>query len=160
MSIGQATVEDAGEVLRLRRGAEDWLAGRDIEQWPPGGLELVEVRKQIEAGQWYVARAGDAACGAFRLLWSDEAVWRAENTFAAYVHGLVTDRGHAGTGLGSRLLAWVAEHGRRAGAGLLRLDCVAHNARLRRYYADLGFREVGELVYGRGWVNVLLEKPI
>ncbi|MEV0674898.1 GNAT family N-acetyltransferase [Actinosynnema sp. NPDC050436] len=161
LSIERATREDADEVLRLRRGAEDWLAGRNIEQWRPGGLSVAEVGPQIDAGQWYVARSGDAVCGAFRLLWSDEPVWRAENAFAAYVHGLVTDRRYAGAGLGGRLLAWVAEHGRRAGAALLRLDCVKHNERLRRYYADLGFREVGERTYGGGtWVNVLLEKAI
>ncbi len=160
MSIEPATPADVEDVLRLRRAAEDWLAVRNIDQWRPGGLSSAEVGAQIEAGEWHVARNGEAVCGAFRLLWSDEPVWRAENAFAAYVHGLVTDRRYAGAGLGGRLLTWVAEHGRRAGTTLLRLDCVEHNHRLRRYYAELGFREVGRRVFAGGWVNVLLEKSI
>ncbi|WP_433272272.1 GNAT family N-acetyltransferase [Actinosynnema sp. CS-041913] len=158
MSIEPATAADADDVLRLRRDAEEWLALRNIDQWRPGWLSSAEVRAQIADGQWHVARVGGAVCGAFRLLWSDEPVWQADNAFAVYVHGLVTDRRRAGAGLGSRLLAWAAEHGHRAGATLLRLDCVAHNRRLRRYYAGLGFREVGRRVFDGGWAHVLLEK--
>ncbi|MBB5956971.1 GNAT superfamily N-acetyltransferase [Saccharothrix tamanrassetensis] len=158
MSIEPATPADVPDVLRLRGDAEEWLALRNIDQWRPGWLSFSKVSEQIDDGQWYVARDGDAVRGAFRLLWSDEPVWRADNAFAAYVHGLVTDRRCAGAGLGARILAWVAEHGREAGATRVRLDCVAHNRQLRRYYAGLGFREVGRRRFDGGWVHVLLEK--
>jgi hypothetical protein len=89
------------------------------------------------------AGAGGAVRGALRLLWSDQAVWPADGVAAVYVHGLMTGRRQADVGLGARMLAWAGQEGRRAGAVMLRLDCVHSNARLRRYYADLGFREMG-----------------
>ncbi|WP_211347119.1 GNAT family N-acetyltransferase [Saccharothrix australiensis] len=156
--IEPATPADADDLLRLRGDAEEWLARRNIDQWRPGWLSPDDVRAQIDAGEWHVARCGGAVRGGFRLLWSDEPVWRSRNAFAAYVHALVTDRRCAGAGLGGRLLGWVADHAREVGAPLLRLDCVAHNRRLREYYAGLGFREVGRREFGVGWVHVLLEK--
>jgi RimJ/RimL family protein N-acetyltransferase len=88
-------------------------------------------------------------------------VWQSAGA-AGYVHGLVIDRRQgAGTGLGAHLLDWGGEQGRRAGATVLRLDCVEHNAGLRRYYARLSFREVGRREFQNGWHAVtLLEKRL
>jgi len=40
----------------------------------------------------------------------------------------------------------------------LRLDCLASNARLRRYYEDLGFVYRGQLTSGE-YVGALYERP-
>lgn len=160
--IERAVPGDVPEILRIRRAAEEWLAAAGIRQWPPGWLTAERLLAEIGRDEWQVARAGAGAgaglCGALRLLWSDEAVWQADNTFAGYVHGLVIDRRHPG--LGSRMLNWAGERARAAGAALLRLDCVSHNARLRRYYADQGFREVGERTLYDGWTMALFEKRL
>lgn len=60
---------------------------------------------------------------------------------AGYVHGLMTNR--RGTGLGGWLLTWAETRITAAGRRLARLDCVATNGRLRRYYTDQGYREAG-----------------
>jgi hypothetical protein len=103
------------------------------------------------------APAGDgrAIRGALRLLWSDQGVWPADGVAAVYVHGLMTGRRQADVGLGAMMLAWAGQEGRRAGAVMLRLDCVRSNARLRRHYADLGFREMGSSdAYGAAHVRL------
>ena len=75
---------------------------------------------------------------------------------AHYVHGLMTDRGHAGTGLGASLLAWAADQARQTGAEALRLDCIETNVRLRQYYSGQGFRPVGRFAYPAPWHSVVL----
>jgi GNAT superfamily N-acetyltransferase len=160
MNVQRAGAADAEHILRMRRAAEDWLAERAIEQWPRGRVSLADVLGQIGRGEWHVVRCAGRPCGGLRLLWSDERVWQRDNAFAAYVHGLVIDRRHAGDGVGARLLRWAAEQGRVAGVRWLRLDCVQHNTRLRRYYADQGFREVGRRRLSPTWCAVLLEKAL
>jgi len=162
MIMRQASRPDAEAIHGLRVAAEQWLAGRGIQQWDMGEVSLADVRSQIGRGEWPVCRSGDIVCAGLRLLWSDSLVWQAADdaTVAAYVHGLVIDRQHAGTGLGASLLAWAGHRGRNAGAIVLRLDCVQANAGLRRYYARLGFREVGTRDFHGRLSVVLLEKDL
>ncbi|TCO61159.1 acetyltransferase (GNAT) family protein [Actinocrispum wychmicini] len=156
----RAVAGDVPEILRVRRAAEDWLAGMGIEQWPRAGVPADVVSVQVGQGEWLVARNDDAVCGAFRLLWSGEPVWPGDGVDAGYVNGLVIDRSHAGGGLGSRLLAWAGDLAREAGATALRLYCVEHNHRLRRYYVDQGFRPAGRGRFASGGTAVLFEKQL
>ncbi len=157
--VRPASPDDAAAILGLRMAAERWLAERGIEQWHPGEVSLADVQGQVAAGQWHVACAGGLMRAALRLLWSDP-VW-GDDRPAVYVHGLVIDRAHAGHGLGAGLLDWAEAQGRRAGVTVLRLDCVAANPGLRRYYGRLGFREVGRRDFDGPWHSaVLLERDI
>lgn len=156
-----ATLDDLGELFRLRREAETWLAQRQIRQWVPGEVRPQEVREQLLADQWRVLRADDHLRGGLRLLWSDELVWQEESLPAAYVHGLMIDRRYAGQGVGESLLAWAEQQAWRAAVNLVRLDCVETNHGLRRYYQRLGFVEVGRRDFDGPWFSaVLLEKRL
>lgn len=160
-SVERATRVDAEDILRLRTAAEDWLEEHGIEQWGRGEVALAHVRREIQRGEWWLVRHSNGPCGALRLLWTDPAVWAAENRFAAYVHGLMVDRRWAGTGLGADLMKWVDEQARAAGAPAVRLDCVERNLDLRRYYRRHGFREVGRRDFDGPWFSaVLMEKRL
>jgi GNAT superfamily N-acetyltransferase len=157
-----ATPDEAPAILALRTAAERWLADRGIEQWHPGEITLAGVTSQARAGEWHLASDNGVACATLRLLWSDP-LWTGIGTQrpAVYVHGLVIDRAYAGQGLGARLLDWAADQGRRAGAEVLRLDCVEINPALRSYYARLGFRQVGRRDFDGPWHSAaLLERDI
>jgi GNAT superfamily N-acetyltransferase len=159
--VRPAVHRDRRPILALRRSAEQWLAAQGIDQWRAGDVSLDDVTDQIAAGQWHVLRAGDVLAGALRLLWSDEQIWQQDNGFAAYVHGLVVDRSHTGHGVGAGLLQWAADQGRAAGARELRLDCGESNLRLRSYYAQQGFQEVGRRDFDGAWFSVvLLTRPL
>lgn len=57
-----------------------------------------------------------------------------------YIHWLVSDRRFKGRGVGAALLEHVAEETRRAGVGLLRVDCYAgDDGKLVAYYEANGF---------------------
>jgi ribosomal protein S18 acetylase RimI-like enzyme len=161
---------DAVALLALRDAAARWQVGNGIVQWSPGEVGLDEVDTQIAAGEWLVLRGLDGGANtvgisggnnadvraACRLLRSDPAVWGEQSDDAGYVHGLVIDRACAGAGLGRRLLDLVAERVRGSGRQFLRLDCVEGNPRLRSYYRELGFREVGRREFDNRWDPVVL----
>jgi ribosomal protein S18 acetylase RimI-like enzyme len=134
---------DAPAVVALRDAAARWMADHGIVQWVPGEVRVAVVRRQIDAGEWFVHRVDGVVRGTLRVIESDEEVWGARPPDALYVHGLAVDRSLRGAGLGSRLLDWAGTRAARAGRSHLRLDCVETNARLRAYYRGQGFREVG-----------------
>jgi len=122
-------------------------------------VTLQQARVQVVAGEWFVVRCGKSVVGALRLLWEDEQAWGPRPPAAAYVHGLVVDRGHADLGLGRALLNWAGQQARQAGRRQLRLDCTEDNAALTAYYDRQGFTTVGRRdVAGRWYSLVLLQR--
>lgn len=163
LTVELASAADAATILGLRHDAEDWLAARKIDQWSPREVPLSTVVAQIEEGEFYTARRkpDGPIVGALRLIWTDPSIWPDEGERAGYVHGLVIDRGVAGTGLGASMLEWAAQRTRQEGRSLLRLDCAESNAALRGYYIREGFHYVGrhDFADGSSWFSVaLLEK--
>jgi len=152
----RAELADAEPVLALREAAAAWLAGRGIRQWEPGEVTLQQVRGQAGAGEWFVVRSGRSVVGALRLLWDDEQAWGWRPPDAAYVHGLVVDRAHAGLGWGRALLEWAGQQARQAGRRQLRLDCNEDNAALTAYYHRQGFKTVGRRDFDGRWYSVVL----
>ena len=155
LMIRRAMPDDARALHALRQAAADWQQARGIQLWRRDDTPLETIAAQVEEGEWHVAVAGGAIRGALRLLASDP-VWPQDGVPAHYVHGLMTDRGHAGTGLGASLLAWAADQARQTGAEALRLDCIETNVRLRQYYSGQGFRPVGRFAYPAPWHSVVL----
>lgn len=79
-----------------------------------------------------------------------------------YIHWLASDRRFKGHGVGSALLAHAAEETRRAGVGLLRVDCYAgDDGKLVRYYEDNGFTRVEAFTVGENaWPGQLLARRV
>jgi len=94
-------------------------------------------------------RAGTKLPAMLTLADEDPEIWGAGDGSALYLHKLTVARASAGSGLGRRLLDWAADEARARGRLHLRLDCVAFNTFLRRYYAAAGFAERGEVDLGR-----------
>jgi GNAT superfamily N-acetyltransferase len=162
VQIEPAKEQDADAILALRHELEDWLESKGVEQWGRGEVLLSDVLRQVAAGEWHVVRAApDVLVAALRLLWSDEQVWQEQNTYAAYVHGLMVARTGDVQGLGGRLLAWAEQQARAGAAPALRLDCVESNTALRTHYRGLGFHEVGRRDFDGPWFSaVLLERSL
>lgn len=134
---------DAAAVVALRDAAARWMVESEIVQWAPGEVRVETVRHQIDAGEWFVHRVDGVVRGTLRVIDADEEVWGPRPPDALYVHGLAVDRSLRGAGLGGRLLGWAGTRAARSGRSHLRLDCVETNQRLRRYYREQGFQEVG-----------------
>jgi hypothetical protein len=158
LPIRLARVRDAGALLALRRAAEDWLAERGIQQWSCGEVRLADIVRQLERREWFVSTTpSGVVTAALRLLEEVEGVWPdGEPALARYVRGLMVNRAVAPVGAGAAILAWAEARAVGQGATVMRLDCVESNARLRRFYADLGYSEVGRRDFDGPWFSATL----
>jgi GNAT superfamily N-acetyltransferase len=137
--------DDAATVLGLLDRATAWLVAHGrTGQW---GTEpaSTDPRRIGQADAWaasgglHLAVLGDTPVGALVVGAATDCVPPATEP-ELYVNLLVTDRAHAGLGIGARLLEHAAELARARGLGLLRVDCYGGDDRaLVRFYEDCGF---------------------
>lgn len=158
-----AESSDLPTLVALRDSAARWMASEGIDQWRVGEMTEDHFRKRMAEGEiWVATHQESGVVGAFELWWDDERTWGPQPPIAGYVHRLMTDRAAAPRGTGRAMLAAAEERIVAAGRRLARLDCAAHNAGLRRYYAGAGYREVGEqpLTLGSRYPVTLFEKEL
>ena len=148
MEVERARSDDAEAVRALVEEAAAFLTARGIRQWAPGALPSSVIPRGIARGEVWLVRAGPQLAAAVTLEDEDRETWGPSDGAALYVHRLVVARALSGTGVGRRLLDWAAGEAQRRGRRWLRLDCVATNTFLRRYYADAGFEPRGEVDAG------------
>ncbi|MFD8738620.1 GNAT family N-acetyltransferase [Streptomyces sp. NPDC059618] len=139
---------DARAVLGMLDGAVVWMNARgNTEQWgttpfstTPSLVERVD--RYLTENTAFVAEAGGTPVGAMVLDTgpNPQMPIGPAGEPERYVRLLVSDRRHAGRGVGAALLARAAEETRRAGVGLLRVDCWAGGGgELVAYYERQGF---------------------
>ncbi|WP_168715365.1 GNAT family N-acetyltransferase [Streptomyces sp. LRa12] len=135
---------DLVSVVRLRDDAARWMLAQGVTgQWQPGELGEDHFRRIMKSGEVWLAEAADRVVGAWELWWEDEDAWGPQPPTAGYVHRLMVDRGSAPAGTGRQLLRVAERSVAEAGRPLVRLDCLATNARLSAYYLNAGYRVVG-----------------
>ncbi|MFF0526553.1 GNAT family N-acetyltransferase [Actinomadura nitritigenes] len=160
--LRRAEPADVPALVALRREAEQWLAGRGIEQWTAKwttvGAEKLE-RATRQGRAWLVeADVGDVA-GTVTLGGPDEDLWRIEDGPALYLYKLMVARRHGGRGLGGLLIDWVCDQAVSHGYPAVRLDIWPNNHALGAYYERHGFRHVRTVdVPGRD-TGALYERP-
>lgn len=139
---------DAPAILDMLDSAVAWMNDRgNTEQWGtipyswrPGGAERVE--RYTTENAPYIAESDGRPVGALVLDTGPSPQMPIEPAGEPerYVRLLVSDRRHAGLGIGAALLAHAAEETRRAGVQLLRVDCWAGGGgRLVAFYERNGF---------------------
>ncbi|WP_438446093.1 GNAT family N-acetyltransferase [Gorillibacterium sp. sgz5001074] len=144
LRIARASEEELPAVLELWLEAADWIWSKGILQWRPGSFTMETVREHHARTELYTAW-GDGGngelAGTFSLQWSDPFIWQERNDAeqAGYIHRLAVARGWKGRRIGERLLACAEDFIREAGRSRARLDCMADNARLNRFYREAGY---------------------
>ncbi|MEV6308070.1 GNAT family N-acetyltransferase [Streptomyces sp. NPDC051840] len=159
---------DAPAILEMLDAAVAWMNARgNTEQWgtvpyslTPGGTERVEGYTTLN---WpWIAELGGVPAGALVLDTgpSPKMPIPAAEEPERYVRLLVSDRRHAGLGIGAALLRHAAEETRRAGVELLRVDCWAGGGgELVAYYERNGFTATDRFVSGV-WPGQVLARRI
>ncbi len=147
MTVSPAGEGDLSLVLNILDQAAQWLSSQGIHQWdspPPAEVcrlfELAIARQDV-----YLVRLGTPpeVIGAFRLDWSHADFWP-DRKDAGYLYTLALKPDFIGRGIGKRVIDWVDNQIRGRRRDWLRLDCIAANKRLRRWYEDLGFQHRGD----------------
>ncbi|MGW7194739.1 GNAT family N-acetyltransferase [Streptomyces chryseus] len=159
---------DAPVILEMLDSAVAWMNQRgNTEQWGttpyskvPGGVARVE--RYTTENAPYVAELGGAPVGALVLDTgpSPQMPIAPAGEPERYVRLLVSDRRHAGLGIGASLLAHAAEETRRAGVRLLRVDCWAGGCgELVAFYARNGFTPTERFLSGT-WPGQVLARRV
>ena len=141
--IRPGSLADAPAILDMLDGAVAWMNARgNTEQWgttpysrQPGGVARVEGYTTENAT--YIADEPER-----------------------YVRLLISDRRHAGLGIGAALLAHAEDEARRAGVALLRVDCWAGGGgELVAFYQRCGFTPT-ERFQVKAWPGQVLVKRV
>ncbi|MET8555730.1 GNAT family N-acetyltransferase [Streptomyces sp. NPDC004959] len=162
LTLRPGKARDVPAVLALLDGAVDWLTAQGLSgQWGtrhftdrPRAVELVE--EYFAKGEPWVAELDGRVVGSMTLREGPGPSPGPAPEPERSLHFLVSDRSLAGHGIGAALVAHAVAEARRAGAGLLRVDCYAgDDGRLVDYYVACGFRPA-ERFDQDGWPGQVL----
>lgn len=135
---------DLAALVRLRDDAARWMIAQGITgQWQPGELGGGHFRRIMASGEVWLAEAADRVVGAWELWWEDEDAWGPQPPTVSYVHRLMVDHSRVPSGTGRHLLRVAERRVAEVGRILVRLDCLAYNARLSAYYLKAYYQVVG-----------------
>lgn len=154
-----ARPEDLPLVMEILAEAAAWLKQKGIDQWPSPPNEHWQRRMAaaIQQDEMYTVGNTPNRFGIVRFTWSDP-YWPDDN-LAGYVHSMAIRPAMQGKNVGGAILSWVAMMAQQQGRQFLRLDCLASNGRLRRYYEEQGFTYRGE-VQDHDYMAALYEKML
>ena len=145
LRIVPASRADFDAVMQLLTAARRWHIQNGLDVWKAFDPALIAA--DIEAGGIFVARLGDAVCGAVTLIEHDLLVWGTDQKHALYVHRLVSSRQAVGRGIGAAILRWAQDVARQRGKACLRLETWDTNRKLRAYYEKQGFRHIRDVFF-------------
>ncbi|MFC9242734.1 GNAT family N-acetyltransferase [Streptomyces sp. NPDC057136] len=166
--IRPGSLADVPAILDMLDSAVVWMNERgNTEQWgttlysqKPGGVARVE--RYTTENAPYIAELDGVPVGALVLDSGPSPqmpIAPAEEP-ERYVRLLVSDRRHAGLGIGAALLAHAAEETRRAGVELLRVDCWAGGGgELVAFYERNGFTPTGRFL-SEAWPGQVLARRV
>ncbi|HSG66348.1 MAG TPA: GNAT family N-acetyltransferase [Gammaproteobacteria bacterium] len=149
VEIEQATLEQLAIVAAILQEAAAWAERAHERLWVEAELAPDAIRREVEQGQFFLARSGRDPVGTLRYQIEDRLFWPdARGDDAAYVHRLAVRRCYAGRGVAAAMLRWAAARARAEGRRYLRLDTDITRPGLRALYEGCGFvphseRQVG-----------------
>jgi len=154
-----AQSDDLPVVMEILGEAAAWLAEKGIDQWPspPNVHWRRRMAEAVERGEVYTVGFGEKHLGIFRLTWSDP-YWN-DDGLAGYIHSIAIRTEMHGQNLAGAILRMVEAEVSQRAKPFLRLDCLASNSRLGRYYEEHGFIFQGELT-DREYKAYLYEKAL
>jgi ribosomal protein S18 acetylase RimI-like enzyme len=159
----RARPEDLPQIVGILSEAAAWAKAKGIDRWWPVPFPEGWVRPGIRRGEVAIAESQSRIVGTLTLTRQDPRLWGEQSSIAGYVHRIAIRREFAHQRLGRRILEWAAAEVQSWGRSKLRLDCLATNESLVRYYLNQGFREVRRIqgnIPGEDRPSVLMERSL
>ncbi|NKQ24589.1 GNAT family N-acetyltransferase [Streptomyces galbus] len=164
MTIREGGTRDVPLVLGLLDRAVEWLVAQGrtrqwgTEPWSTDPKAVALVERYVARGTPYIAELDGVPAATLTLTDGPAPFLAPAGEPERYIHLLAGDHRFAGHGAGAALLAHAAEVTRRAGVGLLRVDCYAGDDRkLVAFYERNGFRPTETYTHGDdGWPGQVL----
>ncbi|MFF6803667.1 GNAT family N-acetyltransferase [Streptomyces sp. NPDC012616] len=171
ITIREGGPDDVPAMLAMLDSSVAWLVAQGRPgQWGTKPLSenpktVESVVRYLEEGWAFVAEADGEPAAALTLTDAPGAYLAhlpPPGEPERYIHWLTSDRRFKGHGVGSALLEHAAEATRRAGVGLLRVDCYAgDDRRLVAYYEANGFTPTQAYTVGdHQWPGQVLTRRV
>lgn len=139
----RARPADHSIVMGLLEARISWLTGKGTDQWTTRPFGPV-MATAIAAGQTWLMHDQERVDVATLTMTTqtEPKLWSPVEaaTPCLYLSKLATDPGHAGRGLGRRMIAWAIGYAAERGISLLRWDSWLTNPALTDYYQSIGFK--------------------
>lgn len=141
MNLRLATPAEFETVYNILHENALWLSLKNIIQWPLDWLQSKrqEIQESIEFGTYHAIDIDNEIAAIVEIKSVPEKIWANDNIRALYIHKLAIRRKYADKNLGRKIINLIEVRAIQHGIQYLRLDCVAHNDRLRKYYESCGF---------------------
>lgn len=144
--IQKATKDNVEAIIQLLKDVAAWLKVKEVNQWGflLAGGEDEEIRQAILDGATYAVWLNGELIATFTLYESqsewDQHIWGSEDhKNVLYLHRLAIRPAYMGKGIGQELFEWIEVNLDKT----IRLDCVLNHPKLRAFYTEHGFEEVG-----------------
>jgi ribosomal protein S18 acetylase RimI-like enzyme len=165
LQIARAGADDYDAVMAILREAADWISARGNPPWnhwyaDVGGQIL---RERIERHEVYLASRNAVPVATLTIQWHDRETWgeSGRDGKAGYIHAIAITRRVGGMRVGERLLDWAVEKIAARGRRFARLDAIASNLALCRYYEERRFRPLETVtLFGGMYTARLFEREL
>ena len=150
LDVRSATVDDIETAVAILEEAIAWGSSNGFQSWTPGtfadprGVGRSHLHEAVNARGLYLVWVAGEPAATFSLFTIDERYWPDAADDAVYLHKFATRRTAAGAG--RRAIDWIIGEVERRGRRYLRLDCLAENDGIQRYYESCGFATVDRTV--------------
>ena len=165
LTIARAGASDYDAVMAILREAADWISERGNSPWNHWYMDVGEriLRERIQHHEVYLARRNGVPVATVTIQWSDPEQWGARGLDgrAGYIHAIAITRSVGGMHVGERLLEWAVQRISAHGRQFARLDAIASNAVLCRYYEQRGFHPLETVtLFGGMYIARLFEREL
>lgn len=143
--IRVATNDDSEQIQHLLKTLAQWMKDSKINQWSfllEG--EDDKLKEWISKGLTYIVEKDETFIATFTLLpeageW-DLHIWGDDLPVnSSYLHRLAISPTYMSQGIGKKVIEWLSTRK----IEIVRLDCVADNEKLNRFYHNNGFELIG-----------------
>jgi len=147
MTIKCATIKDKEQILDVLYEIAVHLKSKQIMQWQewlaPTKTDLKWIEDLITNDSFYLIQADSTTVGIFSLADTDHKYWGKSNDKAKYLHSLSVLPQYKNQQIGKSVINLLKINLKEDNYTYLRLDCISSNQKLKQYYKNQGFNEVG-----------------
>ncbi|CAM1341925.1 GNAT family N-acetyltransferase [Tenacibaculum amylolyticum] len=144
----QIETKDLNQVLELFKEAAEKIALKNVDHWQywknPPTEKIQWVVEGIQKKEFFfINNTVQENIGMVRIMNEDELYWGIQTEKAKYIHSLVVKGAYNGKGIGAKIIQEIENNAKKDACKYIRLDAVATNTKLCKYYEKLGFQKVG-----------------